>query len=641
MQSGTAILPPNAAAAMAKTSRSAKLPIQQLAILSICRFAEPIALSSVFPYLPEMIESFDVPKNDVSKWAGICAAVFSLSQATTGILWGRASDRFGRKPVILCAMFCIMCTSLLFGFSRSLIWAITARSLAGASNGNVGTMRTTVAEMVPQKELQPRAFSVLPLVWTIGSIFGPAFGGALADPAKKYPSLFGKSRLFQKFPFALPNVVSSVFFLVGLTVGGLFLKETLETKKHQRDYGRALGQLLSQAFTRKKKKRMALDGQQASLLKHSRMSSVSTIANHHETDESPKAKPVAPPTYREVFSYQSNMNLLTYALLALHSIAYDQLLPIFMHYPPQTDRASNASVHLPFKFAGGFGIDSDRIGLLFMLYGIVGMCIQFSIFPPLAKRWGVLNCLKMVSPIFPIVYMITPFTALLPTPASQQVGIFVIMLIKCWAVIFAFPCTTILLTNSATSLRILGTLNGIAVSVSALGRAAGPAIGGSTFTYGVNIGYGILPWWTLATMSALAALPIWWLIEMEGFGGASDNEDDEENDGVEGSEQSFVDEETEGQTSATNLGDEPIARLSRDDEYDDDFAMEESSLLDPQHLSKTLSHRSRGLMSTSLPIRMMSPIGMKDSVGPGGGRRLSNGLGQSNSGFGTGGTSYS
>lgn len=74
----------------------------------------------------------------------------------------------------------------------------------------------------------------------------------------------------------------------------------------------------------------------------------------------------------------------------------------------------------------------------------------------------------------------------------------------------------IMLTNSAPSLRILGTLNGVATSVTALGRAIGPAIEGWTFSVGLNIGYVILPWWTLAVIAALGAIPVWHLIEMEG-----------------------------------------------------------------------------------------------------------------------------
>lgn len=171
-----------------------------------------------------MIESFSVPKTKVAYWAGVTSAIFSLAQCATGVIWGRASDRFGRKPAILAGLTWTMFTSVLFGFSTSLPLAIAARALAGAGNGNVGIIRTTVAEMVPQKELQPRAFSIMPLVWTIGSIFGPAFGGALASPAKRHPELFGDVDFLKRFPFALPNLVTSILFLIGLTTGVLFLK---------------------------------------------------------------------------------------------------------------------------------------------------------------------------------------------------------------------------------------------------------------------------------------------------------------------------------------------------------------------------------------------------------------------------------
>ena len=268
---------------MAKSHNSPTLPWQQLIILSICRLADPIALSSVFPYLPEMIESFGVPKDKVSKWAGITSAVFSLSQACTGVIWGWASDRFGRKPVILLGMVGIMSTTLLWGFSKSLPLAVLARCLSGASNGNVGLMRTAVAELVPERELQPKAFSIMPLVWTIGSIFGPGFGGALADPAHKYPRIFGNIKLFQKFPFALPNLAAAAIFLIGLAVGFLFLHETLETKKSRPDYGRKLGQLLLRPCKGQRKGRIPHEEEQsAPLLKHSRLSS--TASSVQDTD---------------------------------------------------------------------------------------------------------------------------------------------------------------------------------------------------------------------------------------------------------------------------------------------------------------------------------------------------------------------
>ena len=134
------------------------------------------------------------------------------------------------------------------------------------------------------------------------------------------------------------------------------IQETLETKKHRRDYGRILGNLLTRPFRKKRPSRKWGKGteQAASLLEDSPRSPTSP--------RSTKVVSQAPPSFREVFSPQSNLNLIAYALLALHSIAYDQLLPVFLHLPPQPDRSTNPDVHLPFKFAGGFDLEvSDCI----------------------------------------------------------------------------------------------------------------------------------------------------------------------------------------------------------------------------------------------------------------------------------------
>lgn len=79
-----------------------------------------------------MIKSFDVPEDEIGKWAGLCSAMFSLCQAVMGIPWGIFSDRFGRKPAILLGLASTMVTSLMWGFSTSLPMAIVARGLAGA-----------------------------------------------------------------------------------------------------------------------------------------------------------------------------------------------------------------------------------------------------------------------------------------------------------------------------------------------------------------------------------------------------------------------------------------------------------------------------------------------------------------------------
>lgn len=172
--------------------------------------------------------------------------------------------------------------------------------------------------------------------------------------------------------------------------------------------------------------------------------------------------------------------------------------------------------------------DSQTIGLFYTSIGIFGIFIQFFFFPKIAKTFGVLNCTKLVYLIFPVLYFITPFTALVPK-SIRNYCVFILMLAKLTASIFGFPCCTILLTNSAASLSVLGTLNGVGTAVSALGRGVGPAIAGATFSFGVNRGYVIIPWWILSVLAALTVVPTFWIKETDGFKG-HENEDDDDDD---------------------------------------------------------------------------------------------------------------
>ncbi|KAI9801847.1 MAG: hypothetical protein M1833_002161 [Piccolia ochrophora] len=579
------------------------------------------------------MESLGVEKDQVGFYAGLTSSVFSLSQAITGVPWGRASDRFGRKAAILTGTVITMLTSILFGFSRSLTWAILARALAGACNGNVGIMRTTVAELVPQKELQPRAFSIMPLVFTIGSIFGPAYGGFFADPARRHPDVFGRNAFLLEYPYALPNLIAAVLFIIGLTSGFLFLRETQAQRKYDRDYGIVLGKKLTYPIKQCMKARKATSAsrERRPLLDDSETSSSSSRATMNGSTGKPAPKSHTPIIYREVFTRQSILNLLVYGMLALHSIAFDQLLPIYLHHPRQ-DAWHDPHTKLPFKFASGFGINSQRIGLLFALYGICGVIVQLFIYPPVARRFGVLHCFKVCSLIFPVVYAITPFTALLQSRMSQQSAIFVLMAIKSVAVVFSFPSSTILLTNSASSMKVLGTLNGFATSISALGRAIGPSLGGGAFSWGIEIGYVIVPWWLISVMAMLAAIPIFNLVEMEGFSGdESESDDDDDEDDSEAT----PDVEEAAPFNRQSTVKNPLADTTHPDneeavEDGPPLARMKSSSSGYGRLKPPSEHRSR---------RMSVPIGggaMRRSAS----HRYSSNIGQSNNGLGPGGTSW-
>jgi len=457
------------------------------------------------------------------------------------------------------------------------------------------------------------------------------------------PKIFGKIKLLERYPFALPNLLISLLFLIGITCGTLFLRETLADKKDRKDYGLMLGSILTRPCTKRKRlawhQRNASEYDEAANPLLANTSAPSTpVFTRISTSELPttKAKPAS--DWAQVFTYQSSLNLLVYTFLAMHSVSFDQLLPVFLDYSP-VRTIDSPHTKLPLKFSGGFDLDSGRIGAIFTVYGIFGMIIQFAIFPPVVRKYGVLNCYKVIALTFPVVYILIPYVSLFRTTAQRQAFLMCLMLVKGFCGIFAFPCSTILLTNSAASLKVLGTLNGVATSISALGRAFGPAVAGATFSLGADIGYMILPWWTLACIAMIGAIPAWWLVEMDGFGG-DDSDDDIYIDEDDDDDQIVGDADGTGSPAlvATNAapGSLSVNPADRD-------------LLpaDLPELALTTSGgslgRSRRQRKESFSMKRMqshSPVGMGIGLASGRQRRYSTDLGTTLSGLGSGGTSY-
>jgi MFS family permease len=231
-------------------------------VVALCRICEPIAFMSIFPYAYRMIESFHSARDpdQISIYAGMLITAFAFAEFSTGVIWGRISDKVGRKPVLIFGLAGTALSMLVFGFATNLQTAIIARALGGLLNGNVGVLQTTVAELVTVKEHQPRAYSIMPFIWCLGSIIGPVMGGALAQPCTSFPWLFDEHSLFATYPFLLPNLVCVVILLFGIAIGLLFLDETHAAKKHQPDWGRRLGSLLVEKALAQRSQDWSRDG---------------------------------------------------------------------------------------------------------------------------------------------------------------------------------------------------------------------------------------------------------------------------------------------------------------------------------------------------------------------------------------------
>lgn len=75
-------------------------------------------------------------------YAGILVSAFAVAEASTAMVWGSISDRFGRKPIVLTGLGGTALSSLLFGFSTKYWMALVARLVGGLLNGNVAVLQT-------------------------------------------------------------------------------------------------------------------------------------------------------------------------------------------------------------------------------------------------------------------------------------------------------------------------------------------------------------------------------------------------------------------------------------------------------------------------------------------------------------------
>lgn len=201
----------------------------QILILVICRVIEPLTYNSISPYLYYMIESFGYrDPSTISSLGTIIMSAFALGQALTGVFWGSLSDKIGRKPVLLIGLLGTVLATIMFGFSTNIYLAVFSRLLAGILNGNVGVMRTIIAELVAdKKEYQARAFAVMPITFNIGTVLGPIIGGWLADPFTNAPhSIWTKFGIFKAFPYLLPNVFPIPMVVLAFFLCLFFLRET-------------------------------------------------------------------------------------------------------------------------------------------------------------------------------------------------------------------------------------------------------------------------------------------------------------------------------------------------------------------------------------------------------------------------------
>ncbi|KAI6820356.1 MFS general substrate transporter [Hortaea werneckii] len=518
-------------------------PLRQMVVLGLCRICEPIAFMSIFPYIYYMIESFNITNDgkQIALYAGLVTSAFAFAECLAGPFWGRLSDKYGRKPILLTGIAGTGISMLAFGFARDLPTALIARALGGILNGNIGVLQTTVAEVITVEAHQARAYAIMPFVWCLGSIIGSAMGGALADPVRNYPTMFSQHTIFERYPYLLTNLVCAAAVAFSMTVGFLFLEETHEDKKERRDVGLELGAWIIRRFKRAATAPLSARKGNYSDESYTLVRDDDLPPDYSSTASSPALAPVSglpPPAYRSIegsprtseadgnnmvtgqaeadfleeqrgfrepglssaFTRQVIYNIVGFGILAYHTISAEQLLPVLFSMPE-----SDTPPSLPFKFTGGFALPTKAIGGILAAQGFVQMIATMVVFPIVSRRLGSLATYRLVVLSYPLLYLAVPYLTLVPANWRMP-AIWAVIVWKVTAQAFAFPSTNIMLANSAPSTKVLGTLNGVASSAASGCRAFGPTVSGILQSAGLSIGTLGLPWWTNALVAGCGAL---------------------------------------------------------------------------------------------------------------------------------------
>lgn len=138
-------------------------------------FVDILALTMMLPLLPYYAKHFGA--DDVV--AAALTTVFAVCQLVSGPILGRASDRRGRKPVLLFSQVFTCVALLVLAGAQSLTMVFASRVIAGLTAGNLTVAQAYISDVTKPEE-RTKSFGLLGISFGVGFVIGPAMSGALA-----------------------------------------------------------------------------------------------------------------------------------------------------------------------------------------------------------------------------------------------------------------------------------------------------------------------------------------------------------------------------------------------------------------------------------------------------------------------------
>ncbi len=146
-------------------------------------FIDLLGFSLIIPLLPYYAKTFDASATTI----GLLLASYAAAQFIGAPLLGRASDKYGRRPILLISVFGTFLGFLLFGFANSLSMLFASRILQGITGGNLSVAQAYITDVTDAKS-RNRGLGMIGAAFGMGFIIGPALGGILSGISYHVPA---------------------------------------------------------------------------------------------------------------------------------------------------------------------------------------------------------------------------------------------------------------------------------------------------------------------------------------------------------------------------------------------------------------------------------------------------------------------
>lgn len=158
--------------------------MRRIAILMATAFVDMIGFAIVFPLLPFYAESMNADPRTI----GYMIATFSIAQLTAAPLWGRFSDRFGRRRALLIGLSTSAVAFTIFAFANAIWMLFLMRLIQGIGGATVGVAQAYVGDSTEHKD-RAKALGWLSAATSAGVMIGPAIGSLAFGFGPSVPGL--------------------------------------------------------------------------------------------------------------------------------------------------------------------------------------------------------------------------------------------------------------------------------------------------------------------------------------------------------------------------------------------------------------------------------------------------------------------